>query len=168
MIDDQAATLDDGTVLRILSHLNVQLYEEVLVDERPSVKSAEEAGAAIVAFLEENGEPIEGIKAGALGDTLDANAARGVLDLVLEDERVRRIAEPLVAHPPDDDQRAVELAAEGAIIIAALVGFLQTKVEIDVNRKGGETEFHFALKKNAMDPAGLKEIAKKILELLLD
>ena len=72
-----------------------------------------------------------------------AAQARALLRLMLQDPATHAVVQPLIDNPPDDEQRSVELTLAGGVILGGLVTWLQTKVEIDVQRKGGKTDFGF-------------------------
>jgi hypothetical protein len=160
--------LDDNTALRVLSHLTHRWREEMPKDQQGAVQNLDEATKAVAVFLEANGAALPGSKVAGPG-TREANVARArrMLELMLNDESVRQDVSALVANPPDDAQRSVELAVGGAIVLGALVGWLQTKIEIKVKRKSGKTEFEIHVKKDSTGEGILKEIAKQIRALLL-
>ncbi|MBV8360205.1 MAG: hypothetical protein JO189_20055 [Deltaproteobacteria bacterium] len=156
--------LDDRAVLRVLSHLTEQMHGG-LPDVNKASISPEEARQALHDLLAKAGENVpELILPEGTGH---AAVARRYLQMLLEDAESRPIAEALVANPPDDGQRSLEEATAAAIILGALITWLQTKVKIVVNRKDGKTEVHIELLKNATEGPLLSNIAKQVGRLLL-
>jgi hypothetical protein len=99
-------------------------------------------------------------------DHPDPAIARQVLDLLLADSETKEAAVEAVANPPADSQKSVELAIAGAVILGSLVAWLQTSVEIQMNRKGGEVDFSFKLKKDATKSKTLADVAKTVAKLI--
>jgi hypothetical protein len=89
-----------------------------------------------------------------------------VLGLLLKDPETREAAEDAVLNPPADAQKSLELAASGAIILASLVTWLQTAVEIELHRKDGKVEFGFKLQKAATEGKTLGAIAATIGKII--
>jgi hypothetical protein len=168
VINHSSVHLDDNTALRILSHLTHQLREEMPEQQRKAVQNVGEASKAVASFLEVNGATLsEGEIQALCGNEAAGATAQRILELLIQDESVHGDANALVMNPPDDAQRSVELAVSGAIILGALVAWLQTKVDIQVTRKNRETEFRFSLKKGSMGEGSLKQVAEAIRALLL-
>ena len=156
--------LDDATVLRVLSAATEQLRGRLPQAATASVKSADEAREAVSQLLQQAGahSPQEILP----DEGGHATQARALLRLMLQDPETCAVVEPLISHPPDDEQRSVELALAGAVILGGLVTWLQTKVEIDVERKGGKTNFRFHMKKEAAGDSLIQSIAKQVAGLL--
>ena len=76
------------------------------------------------------------------------------------------LAVAAVENPPADSQKSVELAIAGAVILGSLVAWLQTSIEIKVNRKGGKLDFSFNIKKDATQGKTLHDIAKTVAGLI--
>jgi hypothetical protein len=87
--------------------------------------------------------------------------------MLLQDPETRAVTEALIANPPDDEQRSIELAIAGAVILGGLITWLQTKLEIEVHRKDGKTEFRFHLRKDPTKDSLLRNTAKQVGKLLL-
>lgn len=162
-----ASRLDDAAVLRVLSHLTAEIREQIPSEAQTSITSAEEARMAVAALLTE-----EGVAPATSPDQIlpepaaTPTQARALLQVFWEDEDLRPHLEELISHPPDDSQRSVELAMTSAVILGAVITWLQTKIDLKVTRKDGKTDFHFALRKNATDPALISDIAKRIGSIL--
>lgn len=156
--------LNDAAVLRVLSATTEQLRARLPQTATASLKSADEAREAVSQLLLLAGShaPQE-----VLPDEGSHPAqARALLQLMLQDPETRAVVQPLIDHPPDDEQRSVELALAGAVILGGLVTWLQTKVEIDVERKGGNTSFRFHLKKEPVGDSLIQSLAKQVAGLL--
>ncbi|MBV6701900.1 hypothetical protein KV557_33165 [Kitasatospora aureofaciens] len=99
-------------------------------------------------------------------DAAATAAARRLLTVALADPDTAPFAEPIAADPPADDQLAVEAAVTGLVLLAALVSWLQTKVDIKIHRKDGRTEFLFHLRKAAADPDTLRSVTRTATRVL--
>jgi hypothetical protein len=150
--------LDDNTALRILSALTADLMDDV--GEPPKIGTMEDARDALGAFLSE-----AGVSRPADLDHLGGDAARELLILLAEDPMTADRIRALVAAPPDDEQRSVELALGAAVILGALVTWLQTKFEIEIKHEDGQTSFHFSARKNPTGTALIKDVAKSVMKI---
>jgi len=156
--------LDDAAVLRVLSAATEQLRARMPQTANQSVKSADEARAAVSQLLERAGSDTPH---NVLPDEGSHTAqARALLRLMLQDSGTHAVVQPLVDNPPDDEQRSVELALAGAVILGGLVTWLQTKIEIDVERQDGKTNFRFHMKKEAGSESLIQSLAKQVAGLL--
>lgn len=160
--------MDDQTILLILSHVTQELQKELPQEQLGAIRSQDEAREAIVALLNAAGENSAQLDAAQIIPEDEENPAlsRGVLELLLNDEAARSKAEQLLANPPKEEQMSVTLAIAGAVILGVLITWLQTKIELEVNRKGGKTEVKFKMQKDKTDPETIKEVAKAIISLL--
>jgi hypothetical protein len=156
--------LDDAAVLRILSAATEQLRAQLPERATGAIKSAEEARQAVAQLLEEGGAnpPVDILP----DEGTHAAQARALLELILRDPETSSVVRELVDHPPDDEQRSVELALAGAVILGGLVTWLQTKIEIDVHRKEGKTDFRFHMRKDTGSNSLIETIAKQVVGLL--
>jgi hypothetical protein len=156
--------LDDAAVLRVLSAVTEQLRAQLPQTATASVNGADEAREAVSQLLQQAGShaPQEVLP----DEGSHAAQARALLQLMLQDPETRAVVQPLIDHPPDDEQRSVELALAGAVILGGLVTWLETKVEIDVERKGGKINFRFHLKKEAAGDSLIHSLAKQVAGLL--
>ena len=162
-------TLDYQTSLLILSYLTQELLQELPPEERAIIQSSGEARNAILAFLHTTGVPtyqLESREFLAEDEELEQQSI-DTLKLLLNDEAVKPKAEKLVETPPEEAQMSVEIAVAGTIILATLVTWLQTKVSLKVSREKGITSFKFEIKKDSMNAEGIKDIAQKIIALLI-
>lgn len=158
--------LDGRTVQMILSHLTLELRQEIPAEETHTIQSAEEARTAIAALLSQV-EPSAPDPGKIVPEESDADlAAREMLDLLLDDPATAPKVRELLAHPPRDSQMSVELAISSAIVLGAVITWLQTKVELKVNRKDGKTDFSFAMKKAGTSNSLLKTVAETVKKAL--
>lgn len=159
--------LNDSTVLRILSHLTEQLRDEIPDQGQDSIRSADEARSAVALLLESNGVASVEPSAVVADEAAAAEQGRALLRLFWEDETVRPKVEELLAHPPEDSQKSVELAIATAVILGGLITWLQTHIEIDIARKEGKTEFSFKLKKEKTSEELIKKVVEPISKVIL-
>ena len=87
-------------------------------------------------------------------------AARQVLGAALEDPEAAEVARRLTADPPQNEQMIVLGGLEVAIVLGALVTLLQTKVHLKVQRKDGQTEVSFEVKKSASETSLISQVVK--------
>jgi hypothetical protein len=153
--------LDDSTIFRITSHLTAQLREE-MPDEATGIRDAAEARAVLESFLASNGSPFPASTLFPSDAASVALQARRLLALMLEDETTGPQAMELLANPPADTQKSVEALAATAVVLGGLVTWLQTRVDIHVERKNGQTDFRIQVKKGATSA----DIISNILKLL--
>lgn len=99
-------------------------------------------------------------------DTKSGALGREMLKLLLRDETTHAKAEEMVAKPPVDEQMSVELAVAGAVIIGTLVSWLQTKVNLKVSKKDGQTAFEFEMTKDAAGTEAIRKPARSVMTLL--
>lgn len=153
------AALDDGTVLGILSEATIELGDAQPVGQRNRVGTAEEARELVYHLLRSGGIADASAR---LSHLESADTARALLAQMLEERLTRAVVEPIVEHPPADQQKSVELASAGAIILGGLIAWLQTKIDIQVTRADGKTEFSFKLRKEAAGIDVVKQVARQV------
>jgi|MudIll2142460700_1097286.scaffolds.fasta_scaffold268427_1 hypothetical protein len=160
--------LDNATVLRIISHLTAQLREEMSEQALSVIQSEEEARLAIAALLESS-DAYDSAGSSELlaNEAVAVVQARVLLQLLWEDETLRPRVEALIVHPPEHTQRSVELALATAIILGGLISWLQTKIEIEIVRKEGKTDFRFHLIKDKTSNKIIGEVVKPISKVVL-
>lgn len=98
-------------------------------------------------------------------DEADATALR-LLRHLLEDPDTSEVTREVVADPPKDTQLSVDAVPTGAVVLAALVAWLQTKVDLRIRRRHGTTEFDFHLTNKTAGTGALREVASMVAELL--
>lgn len=92
--------------------------------------------------------------------------ARCLLTQIAEDPDTAKPAGSVLADPPADEQMSVETAVTAAVVLGALVAWLQTKVDIRIKRKEGKSEFDFRLVKSSASAPLLRELSAVIARLL--
>jgi hypothetical protein len=157
---------DDRTVLGILSQVTADLHEQLPGSETSAIASLSDARAAVAALLEQQGASKVDPESIFAEDQPDPATARHVLDLLLADCETKETTAEAVANPPVDSQKSVELAIAGAVILGSLIAWLQTSVEIQINRKDGKLAFSFKLKKEATAGKTLTDVAQTIAKLI--
>jgi hypothetical protein len=158
--------LDSDKVLLILSHITEDMLQDIPEEEADVIQSNDDARQVIVALLNTTGENSENIDAATIlpGDGVDA-VGRRVLNLLLDDETMRTKAQNLVAHPPEETQMVID-PITGAIVLVALITWLQTKVDVDGEINIGTIKFKVKANKEPTDRDTLKDIAHTIMTLL--
>ncbi|MEU8816711.1 hypothetical protein [Actinoplanes sp. NPDC048796] len=160
---DQSAVdrLSDRSVLLSLQ----ELAETVGHDVGEIAPDEQEAADLLAALLASTGLPPA--PATALREEGAAvEAGRRLLGQALRDPDTGAPAAEILADPPGDDQMSVELAVAAAVVLGALVAWLQTKIDIKVSRKDGKTEFEFRATKAATQPALLRQLAETVATIL--
>lgn len=153
--------LDDRALVLVLQELTEEL-SDASASAAPSPQLSESEAREAIRSLTARAD-LDRI----LDDEAAATAAaRRLLDVALADPATAPVAAPIAADPPADDQLSVEAAAAGIVLLAALVSWLQTKVDIKIHRKDGKTEFLFHLRKAAADPQTLNSLARTATRVL--
>lgn len=159
------AELRDRDVLAALGQVTEDLGASI--DERAPIANDDEARAALAALLRETAVRPDASPDAIVADTDAAPAiGREMLLVLLSDEVSRPAAADAVQSPPSDDQLSIELALAGAVVLGALITWLQTRVRIKVKREAGQTSFEFDLAKNATDPETIKKVAATVAGLI--
>jgi hypothetical protein len=157
---------DDRTVLGILSQVTADLHERLPSSEVAAIASSSDARAAIAALLKQQGASSVVPESILAEDHPDSVVARHVLELLYVDPETKEAVSEVVSNPPVDSQKSVELAVAGAVILGSLIAWLQTSVEIKMQRKEGKLDFSFKLKKDATERKTLADIAGTIAKLI--
>jgi hypothetical protein len=155
--------LDDRTVLRILSEATTELREGLPEAERSLIATEDDARAALLALLDLGGQAAQ---AGDVNAVATPGAARALLTQLLEDHATSNVVAPIVSDPPEDTQKSLELAASGAIVLGALIAWLQTSFELVIRREDGKTHFSFSMRKKDTPADVLRETAKAVGTML--
>ena len=155
--------LDNQTIMRILGYLAEDLQQELPDDA--IIERGEDARAVITAVLE--AAAVEGTNIAQTVPTEQEAEKLGhsVLTVFLNDETTQVQASELVANPPESRQMVVD-PITGAIVLVALVTWLQTKVDIDLNFKNGKLDGTIKIGKPRTDKETLKDIIQTITKLL--
>jgi hypothetical protein len=157
--------LDDRSVVLVLQEISAQLREDLPADQG-TVQTEDEARLLLAELLREYDVSDVDPSEIAAGETEAQAMARGTLDLLMEDPSTAPVARAVVEEPPEDEQLFIETAIVAAVVLASLVTWLQTKVDIDVERKDGKTSFRFRFHKDAADPATVKTVLERVAKLL--
>lgn len=124
----------------------------------------QEAQELVAEFLRVQGQPDVAVS-DLPQDEADA-AARRLLALLSSDPDTSDAAAAVLADPPSDEQLSVDSAVTAAVVLGALVTWLQTKIDIRIERKDGRSEFEFRLTKNEAPPGLLNQIASIVSRIL--
>ena len=155
------ANLSDEEVLAVLQELTAEIRDDLPSEERDSVDSEAAARQVLASLIESTGtdsppEPGDPGTESAWAMT----AARQVLGAALEDPEAAEVARRITADPPQNEQMIVLGGLEVAIVLGALVTLLQTKVHLKVQRKDGQTEVSFEVKKSASETSLISQVVK--------
>jgi hypothetical protein len=152
--------------------LSLQEVTEDLASIEPErfPTDADEAAALLDHLLRAEGLITAGDAASRLldDDAVDeaSAVARRVLQHLLEDPDTAGPTRDVVADPPKDTQLSVDSVVVGAVVLAALVAWLQTKVDLRIRRRHGTTEFDFHLTNKATGTGTLRRVASVVAALL--
>ena len=142
MSADQITTLSEHQRERLLQEVLEKLLDNGI--ELP-VDDEESARELLAAFLSQQGGPVHS------DDVLRPSVAletyvRDVLDLLANDDETTPVVREALDELPEETQMFVD-PITAAVVLGALVAFLQTKVDLKISRKDGKTEFEFAVRK---------------------
>jgi hypothetical protein len=155
MMADPIDVLDDRAVV-----LAVQYLAESLQGDEPTLVLTENEARLVIATLLAETRVAKTEPGDLLPTELDAlTAARRALAAASADLDAKEATAELLAEPPTDEQMAVEAALTSVAVLALLISWLQTKVELRVRRKGGKTEVDFTISKQAANAQTLRAIA---------
>jgi hypothetical protein len=157
----QVGGLDERSLLLTLQEVTEDLTAEAPPGALP--QDQDEAHALLAALLGAGG--ISDAELRDLDQSGQYAAARRVLALLTEDPATRRTAAPVLADPPSDTRLGAGLAVPALVTVAAVVAWLQTKVDVRIRRKDGRTEFDFRVVKESAPAGLLKELATAVLRL---
>lgn len=144
MSADQIAALSDHQRERLLQEVLEKLLDNGI--ELP-VDDEESARELLAAFLSQEGGTVHS------DDVLRPSVAletyvRDALTLLDADPETSGVVQEALDELPDETQMFVD-PITAAVVLGALVAFLQTKVDLKISRKDGKTEFEFAVAKKA-------------------
>ncbi|MFI6494527.1 hypothetical protein [Streptomyces sp. NPDC050564] len=161
MTATQFAGLDESSLILALQ----EVTEELTTGSEPEAlpMDSDEAWALLAAVLQAGGH--SGTEAGELDEAGQYAAARRVLAALAEDPATADATRAVVAEPPSDTRLGAELAVPAVAVLAGVVAWLQTKVDVRIKRKDGKTEFEFRVVKEAASAGVLKELAAAVLRL---
>ncbi|MFE5860237.1 hypothetical protein ACFQ77_06720 [Streptomyces virginiae] len=153
--------LDERSLVLALQEVTETLTAEAAPESLP--RDRDEAHDLLAAFLREGGH--DAAELAPLDEPGQYAAARRVLTQLARDPETRAVAEPVLADPPADTRLGAELVGPSLVTMAALVTWLQTKVDVRIKRKDGKTEFEFRVTKNTAPATVLKDMAAMVARL---
>lgn len=72
-----------------------------------------------------------------------------------------------LAKPPEDGQKSPEFALAGAVILGCLITWMQTNIDIGVNRhKDGTVDYSFKIRKKASGERLIRQVTKTVGNLI--
>jgi hypothetical protein len=163
-MNEELSRLNDAEVVRVLAYATEEIRRDLTDAEQGRIASADEARHALSELLvtaQVVESPLKATDIVPESGNLVAHA-RAALRLLLEDAATRAKVVPLIANPPRDTQKSIEHALEGAVVLGALVTWLQTHVRVKVERKNGRTHFLFEMRKAPTQTEFIKDLAQKI------
>jgi hypothetical protein len=159
--------LDDRSVLLVLQEVNARLGEDLPADEG-TVQTEDEARLLLAELLRQyDGRDVDPSEIAA--SETDAQAlARRTLGLLTEDPSTAPVAKAVLEEPPEDEQLIIGTAIAAAVVLASLVTWLQTKVDISVKRgPDGKKSVSISIHKDAAGDATLKSVLQTVAKLFL-
>lgn len=149
-----------------LSYESVLLSLQELVEDLGSTvtytpRSGDEAYALVDTLLTRGGQA----PACSGDDQWDA-AARRLLAHLNADADTASQTGAILADPPTSDRLGVETAATDLVVLAAIVTWLQTKIDIRVKRQDGGWEFDFQLTKKPVPVSVMRRLAGTVSRIL--
>jgi hypothetical protein len=159
---EEFGTLTDRSV-----QLSLQEIAEDLGGSDPiqTPLDASEAQTLIEALLRAGGQSPQAVAA-ALEGVHDHAAARRLLAELSHDAETAQLTAAVLADPPADEQMSVEHAVVSAVLLGALVSWLQTKIDIEIKRTEGKSEFRFRVTKQATSASLLRDLARLVSRIL--
>jgi hypothetical protein len=155
-------SLEPITVIRVL-----QEFGEETAPNGSAVDDAATAAAVLDKLLIEAGvEPLAS-RLRSEGEAIDVG--RRVLAMLVQDEDTRRQIAEVLADPPADNRLAVGEIIAVAAVLGALLGWLQTKVDLKIRRKisrpDGTHNIEFEIHKQAANNGLLTSLANIVASL---
>jgi hypothetical protein len=150
--------LDDRSVLLSLQEFT-EPHRDAVAEVAPTQSDAAELVSALLAAD-------ASLVSGLADPGRSLAAGRALLSELAGDPATEGEVAEILADPPADRQLSVAEAAGAAVVLGALVTWLQTKVDIHVSRKDGKTEFEFRYSKKASRPATLEHVVEIVAQVL--
>jgi hypothetical protein len=156
--------LDNETILLILSHFSQDSQLETNVTKNTTIQSEEDAREAISSLMSTSQSDVPQMEPAFIvpEDTDVTDMARNFLEMLAEDDIAGPKVEQFICDPPTSSQMSVEAAVSGAILLGAVISWIQTRIHIKVIRKKGETEFKFEIKKQSANNSIVTDVVKKM------
>ncbi|GAA4097897.1 effector-associated constant component EACC1 [Actinomadura miaoliensis] len=156
-------SLSDRSVLLSLQELTEDIGP---ADGADTPSDSNEAQSLVTALLAAGAAPATTPEIAAMPEEQCLDAARRLLAHLARDPDTAERTRAVLADPPADEQMSVETAITGAVVLGALVAWLQTKVDIKISRKDGRSQFEFRLTKNPTSPGALRDLAATVTRML--
>lgn len=149
-----------------LSDESVLLSLQELVEDLGSTAtymphSGDEAYALVDTLLARGGQA-----PASSGDGQWDAAARRLLAHLNADADTAPQTSAILADPPTGDRLGVETAATDLVVLAAIVTWLQTKIDIRVKHQNSRWEFDFRLTKKPVPTSVLRRLAGTVSRIL--
>lgn len=161
MTEVAIAGLDERSLILALQEVTEDVTARTSRGGQPT--DADEARALLAALIQVSGH--NDVRADELLEADQYAAARRVLMALAEDPATADTARAVLAEPPSDTRLGTELAVPAIAVLAGVIAWLQTKLDIQIKRKDGRTEFQFRVAKEAASDKVLKELAATVVRL---
>jgi hypothetical protein len=140
-----------------------EVFDQMLADVGTlCVDDEESAYELLAAFISQRQECLPEQVLRPSTDTI--TYVRRTLGMLAEDPLSRSIIESRLRQLPDEEQMFAD-PVTAALVLAALVAFLQTKFDISITRKGGEVDFHFGLSKDAASDDVIEKVVTAVTKV---
>lgn len=153
--------LPDRAVLLSLQELTENLSTSLVY----TPASDDEARQLIGSLLRTGGQQPAMLNAEPNAQSWKA-AARRLLEQLEQDPDTAGTVAEILADPPTGDQLGIETAAADLVVIASIISWLQTKIQIKVTRSNNRWEFEFQLEKQPVPKSVLRQLADVITRVL--
>jgi hypothetical protein len=150
----RVADLDAPTAERLLQ---ATLDHQLASGTELGINDEEDARELVAAFVSQHDADVRADDVVPPAEPVDSYVER-VLAMIAEDPDTADAVATSLETLPDETQMVVE-PVTAALVLAAIVAFLQTKFEVRINRKDGKTEFSFSAAKKPTSSKTLGEIA---------
>jgi Effector Associated Constant Component 1 len=160
---DVLGTLSDRSVVLSLQELTEDVGH---TDPARMPLDSDEAQALVSTLLAADAGAVATPEIAAMSEKQCLTVARRLLAHLVEDPDTAVQTRAVLSDPPADDQMALETAITGAVVLGALITWLQTKVDIKITRKDGKSEFELRVTKNATSTRVLRDLAAIVSRLL--
>ena len=143
-----------------------ELLEVLMQETRELVVDSEEAAREVLAsFVSRNGQPVGPDE--VLPPTTELGTyVRATLRLLAEDPDTSRLVEDTLERLPKSTQMFAD-PITAAVVLGALVAFLQTKFSVKVSHKDGRTELEASVSKNATSDETIGKVVDAVRATVL-
>lgn len=159
---DAFDSLSDRSVI-----LSLQELAEDIIDPDPTrtPSDPDEAQELVNALLATDATSPSTPQIIAMPETECLKLARQLLAHLVQDPDTAPQVKKILSDPPSDEQMSVETAVNAAVVLGALIAWLQTKVDIKITRKQGKSEFEFRLTKKPTSTSILRDLTAIVARL---